>query len=291
MGHFRNSAVVSAVGLAGALALTGCSGSTTAGSGSPASTPAASSAAAPGSGAPGTGASGTGATSPSSSGSLSSGSTSSPGPSSGTTSASPTAGNPASSSPAVTSGLGTVVVTADDLPATWRSSGYQPDPSDTAASAALAACTGSKNTDPDRTQTVHSDVFTLGNATVSSEASRYRSQSDITSDIADLKNPRFASCYRSLVRTELTGAGGKVGTVSLTVHRAPAAYPSNVAATLDGRVDVAANGTTMSVYLTAVLITGTRLEAEVDFVGLGAAIPAPLRTKVGTALAARARTI
>lgn len=253
--------------LAGALALTGCTGSTIAGSGRPASTPASAASTAP---TPTTGAQSSGASST---------------PTSTTPTPTPTTTTSASA------GLRTVVVTAHDLPATWEASAYQPDSSEAAASAALAACTGEKNTDPDRTQTVHSDVFTLGASTVSSEASRYRSQSDITSDLAVLKNPKFAACYRSLVRKELTGTGGTTGTVSLTVTRSPAGYPNNVAATLDGRVEVTANGTMATVYVTAVLITGSRLEAEADFVGLGAPVPAQLRIKVGTALAVRARRV
>ena len=108
-------------------------------------------------------------------------------------SSAPTSSSPAASpsaSPASQSQLQKIVLQPADLPAGWKGTPYQPDPTASAFQAALVRCVGARNTDRDKVAEAHSEDFGLGVGSISSSASSSPSQSDLDIDIAILNSPR-----------------------------------------------------------------------------------------------------
>jgi len=89
------------------------------------------------------------------------------------------------------------VLQPSDLPAGWTSTPYQADPNEAAELAALMRCLGLPNTASDKVAEANSDDFHLGDASVSSSASSYRSQSAVDSNVAALHSSKFRRVSRS----------------------------------------------------------------------------------------------
>lgn len=86
-----------------------------------------------------------------------------------------------------------IVLQPADLSAGWKGTPYQPDPSEAADQAAFAKCVGVRSTDADKAE-ANSDDFARGDATVSSSATSFRSQSDVDADVAALHSPKLSTC-------------------------------------------------------------------------------------------------
>ena len=206
-----------------------------------------------------------------------------------TASASPTEST--SSAPAVTAKLTAIALQATDVPAGFRGTPAEPDPAEAAGQAQLAACLGVRNTYPDRSGSVQSKDFARGDATISSQVNGFRSRDAVDSDIAMLKKPKIDSCYTKLVRAELATSLPSGSTVdALSVHLTPGAGggPGNVAGLVSAKLTVTVSGQTADVFIDTALISGPRIEAEVDFENVGARVPASVRTPVIAKVAARA---
>jgi hypothetical protein len=212
------------------------------------------------------------------------------------TSGSPTvsSGSPAASSsaaPVPLTQLKKIVLQPADLPAGWKGTPYQADPSDAAAQAALVKCVGARNTDGDKVAEANSEDFALGDASVSSAASSYRSQSDLDVDIAIVNSPKISACYDQLVRKQLATslpAGAKIVSESLKITPGSAGAPANVIATGAGTIKVSVNGQQVAVYVTVAFITGPLIEAEVDAENVGTPVPASVVQSLVAAVATRA---
>ncbi|MGI8880952.1 MAG: hypothetical protein ACR2KJ_10705 [Jatrophihabitans sp.] len=180
---------------------------------------------------------------------------------------------------------------AADLPTTWKPTPYQPDPNDAKVQAALLACAGAKNTAPDATGAAHSPDYNLGDASISSDASSYRSKADVDADKALLANPTIDSCYEKLLRSELGKsfpAGTTIKGVDVKIAPGSGGGPANVVGNGVATVKVAANGKSVTVYVNVAFITGSLTELEVDFDNVGAPVPAATRAAVIKAVAGRA---
>jgi hypothetical protein len=197
-------------------------------------------------------------------------------------------------SPASPAQLELIVLHTADLPAGWTGSPHVPDTSSAADAAEMAACVGVPNSEKNKVSEANSDSFALGDATISSSASSYRSQSDIDTDLALLTNPKTAQCYEQLMKKTLATslpAGATVDSTSFTITPGSAGGPANVAATLTGTVTVSVSGQKVEVYPTIVFITGKQLEAEVDVMNLGSPVPAATMSTIVAAVATRAAAV
>lgn len=193
-------------------------------------------------------------------------------------------------SPASKSLLEQIVLQAADLPG-WTAAPYQDDPSNNQDELALMRCTGARNTDGDKVAEVNSSDFSLDQATVSSNATSYRSQADVDGDVAMLHGTKFASCYQSLAKDQLSKslpAGTTIRSIKVTVTPGNAGGPANLAATATAVIAVAVSGQSLTVYVNVAFITGPKIEAEVDAENVGTPVPAALRDKLVQAVAARA---
>ncbi len=209
--------------------------------------------------------------------------------SSATLPSSPTPSEQTSSTAIDKAHLAAITLKDSDLPAGWTSAAPSPNTDDAAAQAQMATCLGVRNTFKDSVDEAQSQDYTMGDATISSDATSFRSQADIDNDVAMLKRPKIDSCYAKLVRAEAgpaLPAGTKITAVS--VHVTPGGEPSNVAATVTGKLTVSVSGQTVVVYDDTALISGPRIEAEVDFENVGAPIPATLQKQLIAKVAARA---
>jgi len=196
-----------------------------------------------------------------------------------------------SATPASLSQLKKIVLQPADLPSGWKGAPYKPGPNDSANNAALVKCIGARNTDGDKVAEAHSDDFALGDASISSSASSYRSQSDLDSDVAMLHSPKLSACFEQMVKKQLVAslpAGATIDSASITITPGSAGDPANVVATGSGTIKVRVNGQQVPVYLTVAFITGPLIEAEVDTENVGAPVPASVVNPLVATVATRA---
>ena len=214
--------------------------------------------------------------------------------------ATPSGSPPASSSgsarassavPASLSRLKKIVLQPADLPAGWKGTPYRPDPRDSANRAAMVNCVGARNTESDKAAEAHSDDFALGDASIHSSASSYRSPSDVDTDVAILLSPKASSCYDQLVKTQLAAslpAGTTIESESIKITPGSAGGPANVVATAAGTVNVSSGGQHIPLYLTSAFIKGPLIQAEVDAENVGIAVPASVVNAMVATVADRA---
>ena len=184
-----------------------------------------------------------------------------------------------------------IVLQAADLPTGWQGTPYKADSSEGATQAALVKCVGVRNTDPDKVEAAHSPGFTLGDASISSSAATYRSQADISTDVALMQSPKLSSCYEQLVRSQLPATlpvGATIDSVALTFKPGSAGGPANVVATGTGVIKVTANGKQVSIYQGVAYITGPLIEAQVVTGSFGTPVPASMVNPLVAKVAARA---
>jgi hypothetical protein len=209
-----------------------------------------------------------------------------------TGSAKPTASPSPTVTPATVAQLRKIVLQATDLPPGWKRSPVASDDG-TNSNEDLAACVGAKNTDADQIASVDSDDYDLGNAEISASASSYKSQSDLATDIAIIKSPKFLSCTTQGLKQELATSmpkGTTVGAVSLKFTAGPGRGPANVVGSGSMSMPVIGNAGKMTVYVDFVYLTGPLIEAEVDAENLGAPVPASVLQAAVQAVASRAAT-
>ena len=204
-------------------------------------------------------------------------------------------GSPVSSSspatPASLSQLKKIVLQPADLPSGWKGAPYQPDPNDSANNAALTKCVGARNTDSDKVAEAHSDDFALGDASISSSAASYPSQSDLDADVTMLHSPKLSPCFEQMMKKQLAAslpAGGTIESASIKITPGSAGGPANVVAMGIGTIKVRVNGQQVPVYLTVAFITGPLTEAEVDAENVGTPVPASVVNPLVATVATRA---
>ncbi|MCW2783730.1 MAG: hypothetical protein JWP74_247 [Marmoricola sp.] len=197
----------------------------------------------------------------------------------------------AAASPAGLADLKKIVLKPSDLPSGWRGTPYHADPGDDAEDAALTRCVGARNTDPDQVAEADSDDFGLGNATISSSADSYKSQSDLDVDVAILHSPKASGCFDRMFTKDLASslpAGSKIAPASFKILPRFAGSPANVIGIGNMTVSLTVHGQKIPVYVTVAFITGTLIEAEVDVENIGRPVPTSLVKSVVDTVAARA---
>jgi hypothetical protein len=209
-------------------------------------------------------------------------------------SSTPSSSSPAASpsaSPAPLSRLQKIVLQPADLPTGWKGTPYEADPSDAADQAAFVKCLGVRNTDADKVAEADSQDFALGDASISSWATSYRSQSDLDADVAALHSPKASPCEAQLLKKQVATslpAGATVESVSIKITPGSAGGPANVVATGAGTIKVSVSGQQVGLYLTVAFITGPLIEAVVETHNIGTPVPPSLVQSVVATVANRA---
>ena len=194
--------------------------------------------------------------------------------------------------PATLSQLKQIVLRPADLPPGWKGTPYQADSSASAEDATLYKCLGVRDIDGDQVAEADSEDFARGNATISSTASSYRSQSDMDFIVAALHNPKVSPCLGQTLTKELATslpAGATVQSASVKITPGSAGGPANVIATGTGIIKVEASGQELTFDMTETIMTGPLIEAEVDTVNVGATpVPESVVKPLAATMATRA---
>lgn len=126
---------------------------------------------------------------------------------------------------------------------------------------------------------MHSEDFTLGNASIYSSAISFRSQRDIDDNVAMLRSPKLANCFAQL---KWFGQSG-----SFKITPGSAGGPANVIANATGNVKVGEQGQ-VTFYISAAYITGPLIQADVSAVSAGPPVPVSVMRLLAAAVASRA---
>jgi hypothetical protein len=184
-----------------------------------------------------------------------------------------------------------IVLQAADLPGGWQASPAEPESNDSSTQAELMKCVGAKNTDEDKVATADSDDYSLGDATISSSASSYKSQSSLDSDLALLKSPKLVPCYNQVLKKELAASlpeGADLEAVSVKFTPGPGSGPANVAGSGTATVSVTVGDEPLKVYISFIYLTGPLMEVEVSAENVGSPPPAAALQAAVKAVADRA---
>jgi hypothetical protein len=213
--------------------------------------------------------------------------------STGGTSGTPLAASPTTSrsaTPATLAQLEKIVLGAADFPTAWKGTAHQATASDAAWRASFVRCLKVRDTYGDKVSEAFSQDFTLGDALVLSNATRYRSQSDIDTDVAAIHGPKFAPCIDQLMKNQAAQSQPPGTPIVATFKITPGSGggPANVVGTGTGTIKSSVNGNQVVYYLSFAYITGPLIEAEVDTTNVGAPVPAPEVRSLVAAVATRA---
>jgi hypothetical protein len=220
---------------------------------------------------------------------------STPAPSPAVSTASKSSADAASTSPSA-AGLSNAALLAitlqpNEIPAGYTATPYQPDPNDAADQLALVQCVGGTNTAPDQLGQQDSPNYDSDGASISSEADSFKSQADITADVAILNSPKFGGCYEQLIKSTLGGslpAGSTVNSASFTLTPGSNGGPSNVDGLGTATVNVTIQGKPTTIYSNLAFITGPSIEAQVEFDNTGSPVPAAVQSALIADVATRA---
>lgn len=181
-----------------------------------------------------------------------------------------------------------------DLPAGWVGAPYVPDPNSDAENAALVSCVGGRDTSSDVTGDSNSPDYSLGDATISSDATSFGSQADVANDTAMIKSPKMSGCYQKMAAAQVAASlptGATLNSVSIVVVPGAGGGPSNVIATVAGKVSITVSGKVGIIYVNAAFIVGPLTEAEVYVTNLGAPLPTTITRPLIAKVAARAAAV
>jgi hypothetical protein len=196
--------------------------------------------------------------------------------------------------PPATARLTAIALQPSDFTSDWAASAPTPDPNEAAESASLAKCVGGRDTYADQTGDANSPDYSLGTATISSDASSFKTPADIAADVAIIKSPKISACYEQLARTQLLAslpAGSTINSESVAITPGTGGGPSNVVGTGAGTFNVTVNGALSNLYVDVAFITGPLTEAEVDFANIGAPVSPTIRAALIAKVAARAAAV
>jgi hypothetical protein len=180
-----------------------------------------------------------------------------------------------------------------DLPSGWTA--VKPTAAssdDSALQSQVTTCEGaSKVNAANRIEQVASDDYNQGNNTVSSSATSYKTQTEVTNRLAVILSSKADTCFTQAFRSELTKtlpAGATLGNIAFHITSGSSGGPSNVVGSASGTVTLTEQGQTAALYLNDVFIKGPLLGVTVQFTGIGAPIGAAVQKQVIAKVAARA---
>jgi hypothetical protein len=152
----------------------------------------------------------------------------------------------------------------------------------------LSTCVGVKNTDPHQVGLATSPEFGSGTNTIGSTANSFRSATDVANAVALLTSPKSAACLKAEVEKGLvTASGVALSDVAITTSGRVAGQPSDVAANVAETMVASANGNSLEVSASVVLLANNLTLTEVDFFGIGSPVAADIQQSVIAKLAAK----
>jgi hypothetical protein len=193
--------------------------------------------------------------------------------------------------PATKAQLAAMVLQPSEVPSGWTASVHKADATEAAQDAKFDKCLGARDTDPDKVAEAYSEDYTQTNGSISSDASSYKTSSDIDSDKAALTGSKAAGCFQDSLEAQIVSTlpkGSQYHDYGFKLTKGgPAGSPSNVVTYGALHMSIAAAGQNVDLYLNVAFIVGPLIEAEVDFEGIGAPLDAIIQAGVIKAVSDR----
>jgi hypothetical protein len=181
----------------------------------------------------------------------------------------------------------TLLLKLSDLPDGWRATQYRQDPVDKAIDEQLAACSGRPSPETYTTVEVFSPNFSMGDASVSSDAQLVKTADDFKADAAAIRGPRFVSCAKRILAKfaprRVTGASVR----SIVVEPLPVASYGQFSIGYRARITLTGQGQTLVIYDDGVTLGKGRIELSASFTNLERPFDAALRRALLAKLGAR----
>jgi hypothetical protein len=173
-----------------------------------------------------------------------------------------------------------------DLPDGWRATQHRQDVSDKAINEQLAACVGRPSPETYTTVDLFSPDFSMGNASVSSEAELVKTADDFKADAAAVRGPRFAPCVKRIL-AKFPPQGASVR--SIGIQPLPVASYGQFSIRYRATTTLTGQGQTLVIYDDEVFLGKGRIELTASFSDVGRPFDPGLRrallAKLGVRLA------
>jgi hypothetical protein len=182
----------------------------------------------------------------------------------------------------------TLLFEASDLPAGWKATPHQKDPTEKTFDDELAACVGRPSPDTYTTTDIDSPDFSMGDAEASSTATIVRTAEDFKADVAAAGGPKYASCVkRGLAKFLPTQLPAGASVQSVVVEPVPVASYGEFSKGFRATTRLRVQGQLVSVYEDGVLLGKGRIELSASFSNTGQPFDPALKRALLAKLAAR----
>jgi hypothetical protein len=157
-----------------------------------------------------------------------------------------------------------LVFTRSDLPAGWKATPHQDDPTDKKFDDQLAACLGRASPTSYLTARANSPDFASGDAEVSSEALLVRTVSDFNADVEAVQGPKFIPCVKRVLTSVLRRLAG-ASVQSVAVASLPVDSDAQFSAGFRATAKLLVQGQSATVYQDGILLGKERIELTASF--------------------------
>jgi hypothetical protein len=157
-----------------------------------------------------------------------------------------------------------LVLTRSDMPAEWKATPHQVDPSDKQFDDQLAACLGRPSPTTYLTARSNSPDFASGDAEVSSDALLVKTVSDYNADVEAVKGPKYMPCVKRVLTSVLRQVAG-ASVQSVAVARLPVESDAEFSAGFRATAKLLVQGQTVTVYQDGILLGKERIELSASF--------------------------
>jgi hypothetical protein len=157
-----------------------------------------------------------------------------------------------------------LVFTRSDLPAGWKATPHQDDPTDKKFDNQLAACLGRPRPTTYLTARANSPDFASGDAEVSSEALLVRTAADFKADVDAVQGPKYIPCVKRVVTSSLRQLAG-ASVRSVAVAPLPVDSAAQFSAGFRATVKLLVQDQSVTVYQDGILLGKERIELTASF--------------------------
>jgi hypothetical protein len=185
--------------------------------------------------------------------------------------------------------LSRIPLRQSDLPVGWQAHPSTRNDDSNGLDSRLRACAGQLPTEHGLASADSPD-FSQGEATISSTATRYRTQAVVDSDVRLLRSKRTNVClnrYFGQFVAQSAPAGVTVSDASFHIDAHPGG-PANLVGLGSGSLTITGPGGSIRTWIDVAFIAGPRIEAGVTFIGFGLPIDHALRDRLIAVVASRA---
>ena len=157
-----------------------------------------------------------------------------------------------------------LVLTRSDMPAAWKATPHQNDPSDKQFDDQLASCLGRPSPSTYTSARANSPDFASGDADVSSDALLVKTVEDYNADVEVTKGPKFMPCAKRVLTSVLRQVAGD-SVQSVSVADLPVQSDAEFSLGFRATAKLSANGQTATFYQDVIFLGKERIELSASF--------------------------